>query len=318
MGATTTLSSSLVPDDALSVVAMTFKTPQVELVHYDPYAAELLIYTKSTRLQGKQTLDEIKSWPPEKKMEHLDYMRDTIKSSWEFSEYVFEIHGVSREFTHQFVRTRDMAGVDDPAFGEPDANFTVASFAQESQRTVDASGNGFVLPTSLKPENVNWFKCSLAEISQDYVHAINRGEPPQNARALLPTAVATSIICKASLRTLHHMAEVRLCTRTQGQYQDVFRIMREKVYEVHPWARGWIEVYCYNTGTCCFPNYNKCPIQGPLFNPETGLRFDRATVQLTPLGEPWPLRPASRVEIYEAWETLRHEAVPIAREGKTM
>src|SRR5579863_9531120 len=104
---------------------MELRTPKVELVTFTPDALEVLIYTKSTRLQGKQTLEEIKSWPMEKKLEHLAYMRDTIKSSWEFCEYTFEIHGVNREFTHQFVRTRDMSGIDDPAFGEPDANFQV-------------------------------------------------------------------------------------------------------------------------------------------------------------------------------------------------
>lgn len=304
---------------------MELRTPKVELVTCTQDALELLIYTKSTRLQGKQTLAEIKTWPMEKKMEHLAYMRDTIKSSWEFVEYVFEIHGVSREFTHQFVRTRDMAGIDDPAFGEPDANFGVVSFAQESQRTVDASGNGFVLPTTLQPDNREWFELKLDDCNQVYIEALKRGEPPQNARALLPTAVSTSIIVKASLRTLHHMAEVRLCTRTQGQYQDIFRLMRAGVYEVHPWAAGWIEVYCVNNGICCFPRYTKCPIQGPLFNPETGLRHDglgtteepRADALMTALDR-LIVRPAKRSEIFKMWEETRHEAVPVAVGGKTM
>lgn len=315
---------------------MELRTPIVRLTYHTPDAIELLIYTKSTRLQGKQTIDEIKAWPYEKKLEELAYMRDTIKSSWEFVDYIFEIHGVSREFTHQFVRTRDMTGIDDPAFGEPDANFGVVSFAQESQRTVDASGNGFVLPTTLAAENREWFELKLDDSNRVYAEALSRGEPPQNARALLPTAVSTSIIVKASLRTLHHMAEVRLCTRTQGQYQDVFRLMRTAVYDVHPWAKGWIEVFCVNNGTCCFPRYNKCPIQGPLFNPETGLRFDRKiNAELKPNSEKFwdpedtdvptqlknpyaPARPAKRAEIFKMWEEIRHEARPVAVGGKTM
>ena len=297
---------------------MELRTPKVELVTQTQDALELLIYTKSTRLQGKQTLAEIKAWPMDQKLEHLAYMRDTIKSSWEFVEYTFEIHGVNREFTHQFVRTRDMAGIDDPAFGEPDANFGVVSFAQESQRTVNASGNGYVLPTTLQDDNREWFELKLDEANQVYAEALTRGEPPQNARALLPTAVATSIIVKASLRTLHHMGEVRLCTRTQGQYQDVFRMMREQVYEVHPWAKGWIEVYCVNNGICCFPRYNKCPIQGPLFNPDTGLRHDGAmtTDGVHIVGV--PQRPAKRSEILESWQNIRHEATPVAVGGRTM
>lgn len=288
-------------------MSVTLRTPEVRLVTYTPDALETLIYTKSTRLQGRQTLEAIKVWPMSKKLEHLGYMRDTIKSSWEFVEYTFEIHGVSREFTHQFVRTRDMSGIDDPAFGEPDANFGVVSFAQESQRTVDASANGFVLPTTINEQHRSYYEGALQDANDAYSQLLAWGEPPQNARAVLPTAISTSIIVKASLRTLHHMAEVRLCTRTQGQYQDVFRLMREQVYAVHPWAFGWIEVYCCNTGVCCFPRYDKCPIQPPTFNPDTGLRCDGSSE-----------RPATRKEIFKLWEEIRHEARPVAKDGRTM
>jgi len=247
-------------------------------------------------------------------------MRDTIKSSWEFQDYVFQIDGVSREFTHQFVRTRDMAGIDDPAFGDPSANWTVVSFAQESQRTVDASGNGFVLPNGLKEENREWFVERLDDAFAGYVVALNRGEPPQVARGLLPTATATSIICKASLRALNAMGEIRLCTRTQGQYQDVFRMMREAVYERTPWVKGFIEVFCVNHGTCCFPRYDKCPIQGPLFNVETGLRFDKQmmTDGVHSAGPMVPMPPAKRSDILQMWMEMRHEATPVARGGKSM
>lgn len=269
--------------------------PRVEIVSVTPDALELLIYTKSTRLQGKQTIEGIKTWPMEKKLEELAYMRDTIKSSWEFVDYTFEIHGVSRSFTHQFVRTRDQAGIDDPAFGSPDANPVVASFAQESQRTVDASGSGVVMPP-IRPENEDWFKEMIGFENYLYAQAIAKGEPPQNARFLAPHATSTSIIAKFSLRALHHMAEVRLCTRTQGEYQDVFRMMRDRVYEIHPWVKGWLEVFCVNHGTCCFPRYTKCPVQ-----------------QLC-LVAPADIRQV----IKEAWETGRHEATPVAIDGKTM
>lgn len=284
--------------------------PQVEIVSVTPDALELLIYTKSTRLQGRQTLEAIKTWPMEKKLEELAYMRDTIKSSWEFVDYTFEIHGVSRSFTHQFVRTRDQAGIDDPAFGSPDANPVVAAFAQESQRTVDARDNGFVLPEFKVPENEGFFLMKLEAANDDYATAIDKGEPPQNARFLMPHAVSTSIIAKFSLRSLHHMAEVRLCTRTQGEYQNVFRLMRDAVYAIHPWAKMWIEVYCVNHGVCCFPRYSKCPIQGPVFNPDTGLRHDGE--------ESSTERPATRKEILKLWEDNRHEATPVAVAGKTM
>ena len=285
---------------------MTIKitTPKVEIISYAPDALELLLFTKSTRLQGQSTLDDIKNWPIDKKLSHLAYMRDTIKSSWEFVDYVFNLTGVSRVFTHQFVRTRDQAGIDDPAFGSPDANPAVASYAQEAQRTIDASENGFTIPTGAK--NTNMYSSIYEQENECYKQAIADGESYQDARYLLPNSVSTSIIAKLSLRALHHMAEVRLCTRAQGEYQKVFRLMRSEVYRIHPWTSGWIEVYCVNHGTCCFPRYEKCPVQGPLFNPEIGSRFDRS-----------PFRPVNRKEILTMWENTSHEADPVAKDGRT-
>ena len=81
---------------------------KVKLISYTQDALELLLLTKNTRLanDGLLTLDDIKGWSHDKKMQHIGYMRDTIQSSWEFVDYTFKISGVSRAFTHQLVRTR--------------------------------------------------------------------------------------------------------------------------------------------------------------------------------------------------------------------
>ena len=52
----------------------------VKLISYTHDALELLLYTKNTRLEGGATIQDIKAWPEEKKLEHLYYMRNTIKS----------------------------------------------------------------------------------------------------------------------------------------------------------------------------------------------------------------------------------------------
>ena len=89
----------------------------------------LLLFTKNTRLMNDEgAYDKIKAWPQEQKDEHLDYMLNTIKSSWEFIDYTFDIRDVSRGFTHQFVRTRQ------------------GSYAQQSQRTVDMTGFEYYTP----------------------------------------------------------------------------------------------------------------------------------------------------------------------------
>lgn len=276
--------------------------PTVEIINATPNALELMLLTKSTRLKGGAGLAEITSWPMGKKLSELAYMKDTIKSSWEFVDYVFLITGVSRVFTHQFVRTRTMAGVDDPAFGAPEGNAAVASFAQEAQRTIDASDNGFSIPNGAKLAPV--YENAYFIANEEYKAALASGENYQDARSILPNAITTSIMAKISLRVLSDMANVRLCTRAQGEYQKVFRMMRQAVYQLHPWTEGWIDVYCVNHGSCCFPRYAKCPIQAHTFNPETGVACDGRL-------------PYNRNELRKFWEKTIHEANPVAKDGRT-
>jgi flavin-dependent thymidylate synthase len=289
---------------------------KITLLNHTPEALDLLLFTKQTRLALEPGLmDEIRSWPEERKMKELDYMRGTIQSSWEFVDYVFLIEGVSRAFTHQLVRSRGN------------------SYAQQSQRTVDMSGFEYIVPRELRqdPERVverTWghnripagiYHTTMDDLERAYHSLVESGVPPQDARGVLPTNIATNIVVKANLRSMADMAKLRLCTRTQGEYQDVFREMRERVLEVHSWAEPFIRVHCAATGVCAFPNYHECPIKGPLFNPDTGRRWDEAKEVAGVWGSPdgsgglvsdgselvWiPLQPHTREEQQKAWEEM--------------
>jgi len=244
----------------------------VELLDYQKDALELLLYTKNTRLEAGCTIKDIKAWPWALKMDHLEYMRHTIQSSWEFVSYTFEITGVSRALTHQLVRTR------------------TASYAQQSQRTVKLMESN-VLPV---PDDDYEVATDLAFTVYD--NMILRGIDIQDARHVLPVGTLTNIIMKADLRTLSHMAEVRLCTRTQGEYQNMFKLLVSRVAKVHPWAKDFLQVYCIAHGICCFPNYKDCPVQQ------------------------YTLKPSALAisEIKKAWEETDHVANPVAKEGRTM
>ena len=255
---------------------------KVELIDWTQNALELLLYTKNTRLQGGQTFEEIiMDWSEEKKLEHLAYMRDTIKSSWEFVNYTFQISEVTRAFTHQLVRTRN------------------GRYAQESMRTVDVRDADFLTPSGPDPELQNRFDGYVIAAMYGYENLIDLGMPVQDARGLLPTNVCTSIIAQFSLRTLHEMAVVRLCTRTQGEYQDVFRAMKAQVVRIHPWADDFIQVGCVNTGVCVFPRYKDCPIQ----------KFTH-TAEL--------MHEEVRANVKRRFNEIRHEARPVVKDGRTM
>ena len=250
---------------------------KVELINRTTWALETLLYTKNTRLQGEQTFDDIVKWPEDKKLEHLAYMKDTIQSSWEFVDYVFEISGVSRAFTHQLVRTR------------------TASFAQESQRTVDVR-NAIVINNCEDDAEIAEFNNAADNAMKYYGDLIDDGMAVQNARGILPTNIETSIIVKLNLRTLHDMALLRLCTRTQGEYQRAFKLMRDCVIEAHPWAAQFLKVHCAWYGSCAFPRYKDCPVK-EVDDDE----YDRL-----------------RKEYYEnSWNNVEFEANPVAKGGMT-
>ena len=80
---------------------------KVTIVGHTHNAAELMIMSKNTRLEmSADLMDNINMMSDDEKKAHLDYMVNTIKSSWEFFDITFLIEGVSRAFTHQFVRNR--------------------------------------------------------------------------------------------------------------------------------------------------------------------------------------------------------------------
>lgn len=251
---------------------------KVTLISSTHDALNLLLSTKNTRLTHSS---DPSTWTDEQRMEHLAYMRDTIKSSWEFVDYIFQIEGVTRAFTHQLVRTR------------------TGSYAQQAMRVVDARNQPVDLPPSIAavPEWHQLWDRGQFEVLEAYGALIDAGAPAQDARGLLPTNITTSIMAKFNLRTLHEMAKLRLCTRTQGEYQDVFRAMRDEVNRVTPWAAEFMEVHCVATGTCAFPRYGKkeCPVYLP--------EMDNEHV---------------KNKAKEIFWAIRHEAAPVAKDGKAM
>ncbi len=254
---------------------------KVELINYTQDALNLLLTTKGTRLSHDENPAD---WDEQKKQEHLSYMLDTIQSSWEFCDYVFRISGVTRSFTHQFVRTR------------------TGSYAQESMRIKDARNQEVKKPSKIEADELmsNRWDAAKDFVMDTYSALLDDGAATQDARGLLPTNITTSIIAKFNLRALHDMAERRLCTRTQGEYQDVFREMRQRVIEVHPWAADFINVYCINKAHCCFPRYGEkeCPIYPSVLSNQ--------------------VIAMKRKEITKAFESVRYEANPIPKNGKAM
>lgn len=195
-------------------------------------AVDLLLFTKNTRLtMSPGLMEEIAAWPEGKKLQELEYMANTIPSSWEFCDYHFLIEGVTRAFTHQFVRTR------------------TNSFAQQTMRVLDVSegmGWDYLTGPSIKysdPEIEIIYCNQMRNINSTYKQLIERGAKIEDARGILPTNILTNIVVKTSLRTFVETVQKRSSPRTQGEYRDVLEAMKSEVKAVHP----WIDVFLNRT-----------------------------------------------------------------------
>jgi flavin-dependent thymidylate synthase len=195
--------------------------------HFDPlFAARLLAYTKNTRLeQSPSGLGKFMSMPEDELKKELEYISKTLRSSWEFVDYTFQIVGVTRAFTHQLVRTR------------------TASYAQQAQRVVDMGQFEHLVPDTVRgdPMKEDIWEAAISSIQNSYQALQGLGVPNQDCRGLLPTNVKTNIITKMNLRTLADLIGKRKNLRAQGEYADVARAMEACVLEVHPWAKSFLD-----------------------------------------------------------------------------
>jgi flavin-dependent thymidylate synthase len=198
---------------------------KVTLISYTQDAEDLLIFTKSTRLTLRPgMLEEIKTWSAEQKEEHLAYMANTIRSSWEFVDYVFLVEGVSRAYTHQQVRTR------------------AASYAQQTMRMLPMKNFHFIWPEKIydNPSSQVRTRNCLKAIQETYTWLTSNGFAAEDARSILPTNIATNIICKFNLRNFADLVASRSGGRTQDEYRKVVQAMADEVLKVHPWAEKFL------------------------------------------------------------------------------
>lgn len=190
------------------------------------HAANVLVFTKQTRLNMVPGLmDDIAAWPWSRVERELEYMANTIPSSWEFIDYTFLINGVTRAFTHQFVRTR------------------TGSYAQQTMRVLDVAGWDYLTGPSIQEDEFRkkHYDQEMAAIDQTYRALINMGAKIEDARGILPTNILTNIVAKFDLRTFADTQRKRASSRTQGEYREVMTAMRAEVLRVHPWAAMFLE-----------------------------------------------------------------------------
>jgi thymidylate synthase (FAD) len=204
---------------------------KVTLLNFTPNARQMLVFTKSTRLNITPGLmDVISMYSDEKLQKELDYMVDTIKSSWEFVDATFCIEGVSRGFTHQFVRNR------------------LGSYAQQTMRILDMGDFDYITGPSIAGDErlQAMYDAAMAQISVVYKELIKSGAKIEDARGILPTNISTNIIAKFNLRALSQMMMSRASNRTQDEYRKVLDAMYAAVVEAEPWCASFLRSSKYD------------------------------------------------------------------------
>lgn len=198
---------------------------KVTIVGHTHNAAELMIMSKNTRLEmSADLMDNINMMSDDEKKAHLDYMVNTIKSSWEFFDITFLIEGVSRAFTHQFVRNRQ------------------GSYAQQTMRILNMEGFKYITGPSILADTAIQFEYDVAmkAIDDAYTKLITMGAKEEDARGILPTNICTNIMVKHNLRSLSDMMASRESERTQNEYRDVVEAMYQACVEKWPWIAPFL------------------------------------------------------------------------------
>ncbi len=185
---------------------------KVELLFITPDAEKLIESAGRTCYQsfGKQGKDTEKAFIRMLvKMGHLSVL--------EHASATFRISGVSRAFTHQFVRHR------------------LCSFTQQSQRYVDESNFSYIEPESIRnnPEAHSMFTEFMDDAKKAYSELQKLGIKNEDARFVLPNAVETQIVVTANLREWRHIVELRGEPGAQWEIRkaaiEVLRVLKKHV-----------------------------------------------------------------------------------------
>jgi thymidylate synthase (FAD) len=164
--------------------------------------------------------------------------------------FEFGIAGVTRAFSHQFVRHR--MGI---------------SFEQQSQRYVTFKGGEFpyTVPESVKRAGLEGeLTEAFDDIAALYDKLIQAGVPAEDARFVLPTATNTNFKVTVNFLELLHIADLRLCTRAQWEFRKVMAMMRAEVMRKFPELARYVQPKCgeFRMGYCdeAYEDWQRCPI----------------------------------------------------------
>ena len=165
----------------------------------------------------------------------LELMRKILRSGhWSILEHAsaaFYITGVSRNFTHQFVRHRHM------------------SFAQQSFHYTVATDKDTPYHPKVEGAAVDLMDNAYKVAFQYYAELMKMGVPKEEARHVLPSGISTRIVATASLREWLQFVQIRTCSVNCFEIQQVALQVSTHLAQALPYIATYLGPSCF-TATC--------------------------------------------------------------------
>jgi thymidylate synthase (FAD) len=214
------------------------------------YIAYRVAYSALTPVQIVQRIDDDRI-TREQMLEFIEKRMETGHASpLEQVWFEFGISGVTRAFSHQFVRHH--MGI---------------SFEQQSQRYVTFKGGDFpyTLPETVKRAGLeDEMRNEFDRLAALYDRMVQAGVPAEDARFVLPNATNTNFKVTVNFLELLHIADLRLCTRAQWEFRKVVAQMRAEITRTFPYFGRYIQPKCgeFRMGYCdeAYGDWEACPI----------------------------------------------------------
>lgn len=186
-----------------------------------------------------------------------------LQTGLEGFSFSFEVSGISRQLTHEIVRTRK------------------AVFHQQSMRHTDMGDNFNVrMPQTIADAckaplcsaslgGPSWFdpmnhaaKCPagiylrLVSVARDAYAQLKAADLPyQDCRTVCPIGTETYIVCTYPVSEFLAVYSYRACRMFLWEMQHLMKLMREEVLKVFPWMEKFIKVSCEKTKRCMYQGW---------------------------------------------------------------
>lgn len=152
--------------------------------------------------------------------------------------FVFSIKDVSRSFTHQWVRYR------------------IAAHMQQSLRFVDIDtkkSDWFVVPPSVSSrgaESISLYVKNQQNVAKSYKELIGNGVPVEDARFALPIGTKTHITTAMNCEELLHVFDQRCCVDAQWEIRNASFALMAAGLVISPVLFENSGPFCISDNTC--------------------------------------------------------------------